>query len=472
MSVCILVIKRSGLGRDHTTTQMNRSTKRWCAIIGSLTVLSLLGLMLLLRSQKPTYHPQLSEREAWATFDASMKSYKTLHRQGLDDLNKQRRVRTLTVLCADQMCGGYGDQMYRVHFFFLMALMSNRVFTIYWGDFYRKATRHLEPNQIDWNVTNTSSVGMCADGQLLCSHAKRYPSTSSFAWSTSKYEEFGEVLFGNEQHVIVHGNVFINPMLICDDSLMDTGRLITEGLEKLGIRAILARGRNQQVYYTQSSLWYSVVLRIIGDMGRFTVEASDPWVHLNHAIFNYLFKFREEILDHVNNVKKVLGINQQPYLALHLRTGFKGTAAEEKWNYLWSLKNWKLFEDESAWSCILGYCHRLADTLIGPNAPIYLATDSTVTKEWAVRVYGSRIRTASFVPFHFAGGSHNQDEKSVWVDFLILSGAQVLVHGDSSYAINAAFLMPIPITRQSWTSHSRTKGCLASHIGNNVTCMC
>eukprot|EP00731_Ephydatia_muelleri_P023060 Em0015g643a len=451
---------------------MKWSVKRTCATIGSLTVLSLLALLLLLRSQKPTYHPRLSEREAWSTFNSSLKSYKALHRRGLDDLKQRGGVRTLTVLCADRMCGGFGDQLYRVHFFFLTALMSNRVFTIYWDDFYRQSTRHLEPNQINWDVANASSIGMCADGQLLCPHMKRYPSTSSFAWSRSKYEEFGEVLFGDEQHVIVHGNVFINPMLICDESLMDTGRFINDGFEKIGVRAILARGRDQQVYYTQSSLWYSVVLHLIGDMGRFTVEASDPWVQVNHAVFNYLFKFRGEILDHVNDVKKALGIDRQPYLALHLRTGFKGTPAEEKWNYLWSLRNWKLFEDESAWSCILRYCHRLADNLIGPNTTIYLATDSTVTKEWAVRVYGNRTRTSPFVPFHSAGGSYNQDDKSVWVDFLILSGGKVLVHGDSSYAINAAFVTPIPISRQSWTALSRKKGCLVSHIGNNVTCMC
>ena len=272
--------------------------------------------------------------------------------------------------------------------------------------------------------------------------------------------------------MIADGNVFINPMLICDESLMDTGRLIDDGFEKLGVKAMLARGRDEGVYYTQSSLWYSTLLRFLGDIGRFTVEASEPWMKLNHAIFNYLFKFRSELLDHVGNVKKELGIDSRPYLALHLRTGFKGTPAEEKWTYLWSFKNWKLFDDESAWSCILGYSHRLADYLIGPNALVYLATDSTVTKQWAIQVYGNRTRTASFVPFHFAGGSDNQDEKSVWVDFLILSSAQVLVHGDSSYAINAAFVAPVSISRQSWTAQSRKKGCLASHIGRNVTCMC
>ena len=439
--------------------------KRLAALILVVVAVGITSLSLHLLRSKPAYHPRLSEREAWSTFNSSLKRYKTLHRRGVEDLD--RGVRTLTVVCADRMCGGVGDQLYRVHFFFLIALMSDRVFTIYWDDFYRKATRHLEQNQVNWDVANSSNIGMCVDG--LCPH-KRYPSTSSFAWSRDKYEEFSKDLFGSELHLIVHGNVFVNPMLLCDESLMDTGSSIDNGFDKLGVKSILARGRAEGVYYTQSSLWYSMLLRLIGDMGRFTVEASQPWVQLNHAVFNYLFKFRSELLDHVGSVKRALGIDRHPYLAVHLRTGFKGTPAEEKWNYLWSLKNWKLFEDESAWSCILGYSHRLADYLIGPNALVYLATDSTVTKEWAMQKYGNRTRTASFTPFHFAGGSDNHDEKSVWVDFLILSGADVLVHGDSSYAINAAFVAPISIARQSWTTQGR--GCLASHIGNNVTCMC
>lgn len=449
---------------------MKTSFKRRAVIVVTVAiVIFLVMLVVLLRSRKPIHYTPLAEIEAWATFDSSLVSYAALHKQASENLER-RGAKTLTVLCADQMCGGFGDQLYRVHLFFLMAVMSGRVFTIYWDDFYRKTTHHLEPNQIQWNVTNTESIGLCAD-TLRCPH-KRYPSTSSFAWSKRKYEEFGQDLFGSEQHLIVHGNVFVNPMLLCDESLMNTGRLIDDGFEKIGVKSILAWGRDKQVYYQQSSLWYSMVLRLVGDMGRFTVEASNPWVRLNHVIFNYLFKFKSDLLVHVSGVKKALGIDKKPYLAVHLRTGFKGTPAEEKWNYLWSLRNWKLFEDEGAWTCILQYCHRLADNMIGPNAPIYLATDSTVTKEWATRLYGNRTRTAPFVPFHFAGGSHDHDERSVWVDFLIMSDAHVLVHGDSSYAISAAFVAPIPIIRQSWTTHSRKKGCLAAHIGNNVTCMC
>ena len=47
-----------------------------------------------------------------------------------------------------------------------------------------------------------------------------------------------------------------------------------------------------------------------------------------------------------------------------------------------------------------------------------------------------------------------------------------MVHGDSSYATNAAFLRPIPIAMQSWVMEDSERGCIVSHVGSNVTCIC
>eukprot|EP00731_Ephydatia_muelleri_P017569 Em0010g667a len=96
----------------------------------------------------------------------------------------------------------------------------------------------------------------------------------------------------------------------------------------------------------------------------------------------------------------------------------------------------------------------LANHLIGPNAPI-----STVAKEWARNHYGSRIRSSTLVPTHFAVGDKNADDTSSWVDLLMLGGSQAMVHGDSSYATNAAFLRPVPIAMQSWILEDSERDC-------------
>ena len=71
-----------------------------------------------------------------------------------------------------------------------------------------------------------------------------------------------------------------------------------------------------------------------------------------------------------------------------------------------------------------------------------------------------------------AQGDKNVDDVSSWVVFLILGGSRAMVRGDSSYATNAAFLRPIPIAMQSWIMQDSARGCMVSHVGSNVICVC
>ena len=95
-----------------------------------------------------------------------------------------------------------------------------------------------------------------------------------------------------------------------------------------------------------------------------------------------------------------------------------------------------------------------------------------IAKEWAKTKYGASVRTAALNPAHFAHASEGQDGKSLWIDFHILGGAQIMIHGDSSYATNAAFLAPIPLFKQAWIWHDDNMKCIVSHLGNSTTCVC
>ena len=64
------------------------------------------------------------------------------------------------------------------------------------------------------------------------------------------------------------------------------------------------------------------------------------------------------------------------------------------------------------------------------------------------------------------------EEVATWLDFFMLAEAKVIVHSESSFSINAAFLKPIPHSFHSWVMYDNDKGCLASYISGNTTCIC
>ena len=267
-------------------------------------------------------------------------------------------------------------------------------------------------------------------------------------------------------------------MFIGDKSLMRTGKMIEEGFQTLGVSSILDTDRYQGVHFTHGSPWYAMLqavglTKVLGilPMNNGHVLASESWVQLNHILFNYLFKFPTGLTTRVEEIKKSLGIDRQSYVAVHLRTGFEGSPQVDSLGTRLLFRNWKFF-DQSAWSCILAYSIQVADNFVGPNTPIYVATDSVMAKEWAKTKYGARVRTAALNPAHFAHASEGQDGKSLWIDFHILGGAQIMIHGDSSYATNAAFLAPIPLFKQAWIWHDDNMKCIVSHLGNSTTCVC
>ncbi|KAL5516581.1 hypothetical protein EMCRGX_G001956, partial [Ephydatia muelleri] len=434
------------------------------------------------RSSSPGYAytpPRLTEQQAWAAFKSSLKQYKDLHKGGVESMRKSGHVRTLTTTCSLKMCNGLGDQLFRIEFAFLLALMSDRVFVIHWDDSLRERTKHIVHNQVNWDVFN-GSLGMCSTDEDNQCRSRVYDRKSifGFSWTEAEYSLFGKALFGPEQHITI-ANFYVNSIFIGDNSMMRAGRLMEEGFEKLGVKTILAKNRYNEVDYYRKAPDYSA-LEWFGLTGLFGiqavnnghVQATDAWIQMNHVIFHYLFTFRNDLLTQVEQMKTALQLNTQPYLAVHLRTGFVGSPHVESFKARqWQFKNWKLF-DESVWPCILSHSINLADRLIGSNAPIYVATDSTVARDWATNLYGSRIRSSTLVPTHFAQGDKNADDVSSWVDFLILGGSRAMVHGDSSYATNAAFLRPIPIAMQSWIMQDSARGCMVSHVGSNVTCVC
>ena len=382
------------------------------------------------------YTSRQTERQAWAAFNSSLERYKEHHRRGVENLRKSGHVRTLTTTCSLKQCNGIGDQLFRIEFAFLLALMSDRVFVIHWDENLRARTKHIRHNQIDWDVFD-GSIGMCstdgggqADREWCRSRVYDRESLFGFSWTEDEYEHFGKALFGPEQHITI-ANYYVNSIFIGDNSMMRAGRLMEEGFEKLGVKTIVAKDRYNQVLYQRKAPDYRAFewlgltgLCHIQPINNGRVQATDAWIQLNHVIFHYLFTFRNDLFTQVEQMKTALQLNTQPYLAVHLRTGFVGSPHVESFKARqWRFKNWKLF-DETTWPCLMNHSFKLADRLIGPNAPIYVATDSIVARDWAKNLYGSRIRSSALVPNHSAHGDKNSNDFSSWVEFLVLGGSQ------------------------------------------------
>ena len=440
--------------------------------------------------------------EDWATFSKKLKSYKAFHAKKLQQLkNGDGSVKTLTWACSQSKCTGLGDQLLRMQFFFLLAMMSDRIFTVYWDEGIKRSSKYLLPNEIDWSYFDQNK-GMCSDDKAVFSGhncAKiTFDATSmwGFGWNSKEFADFGDVLFGSEQHITVTGWVKVYTMYIGNDSIFDPGEKIKAGFENLGLWKLLTMDSENTVHCGHKHFWYHLLHKLgahrimeIPKISSGKVLASEPWLQVSHVIFCYMFKFPQVLVTEVDKVMKWLGINNKEYLALHLRTGFKGMPYEESAATRWIHRNWKMFDDESTWGYILDYSFNLALQRIGPNSIIYLSTDTDIAKERFVIKYHGRLKVmntsathSAFVRSKCEGQSENSPKStdqfspndpyiSMWIDFFLLARAHVVVHGESSFSLAACFLTPVAHLNQVWYMHDDSRNCIASYIGSNSTCI-
>ena len=432
------------------------------------------------------------DTSGWKTFQAALKQYSEFHKLQLNMLKntshpESKTVRTLTWACRQDECSGLGDQFYRIHFFLLMAMMSDRVFTIYWDEGLQRTTKYLLPNQIDWSFFK-ENLGMCEDSHH-CSEQKFFGKTHIFwhSWDARDLSKFSQVLFSSESHITVSGLLRLDTMLATDYTYFQPETLLSQGFDRMGVTDILSLDRNTKVLfkYAGDSVW-SYLSQMLGidsvvqipSQDRGEVEITGPWFYLSQSMMDYLFVFPKDLIDMVDKMQAFLGVEGRRYLAVHLRTGFFGTKIQENLRTRWFHKNVKMFYDEKSWTSIMDHSIKLSKSTIGPNSPIYLSTDSPFAKEWVLRKYSHHnIKSTNLTVVHSAHHSSSCSKEyydanvSFWIDLLLLGRAHMVVHGYSSFAMTAGFLCPIPLSHHSWTITSNELQCLASYILTNVTCI-
>ena len=437
--------------------------------------------------------------ESWRTFTKALREYKTFHEERLRQLKAEdppTTVRTLTWACSQSKCTGLGDQLLRLQFFFLLAMMSDRVFTVYWDEDLKRTSKYLVPNEIDWSYFD-SSKGMCTDDKAVFSGHNcadtTFDATSmwGFGWNRDEFSNFGHVLYGPEQHITVSGWVKINSMYIGNESILQPGYRIKAGFEKLGLTDLLASDPRNTVHCGHKHFWYNLLHKLgannfmeIPEISSGKILASEPWLQMSHVIFCYLFKFPRVLISEVDRLKRSLSIEDKKYLAVHLRTGFKGMPYEESIATKWLHKNWKVFYHEHVWDGIMDYAVNLATERLGLNVPIYLSTDTDVAKHRFLKKYPGQVRVTNFTVTHSAfvrskcKGQKKESQispsdpyMSMWIDFFMLANSHIMVHGESSFSLTASLVKPVSHLNQVWYMQDHDRHCIASYVGSNITCI-
>ena len=358
--------------------------------------------------------------------------YTTLH----DQLHGNTTSRTLTWWCSiHSYCGGLGDRVRGVAYALLLAIFSRRRLVIYWED--QPEGQYLAPHMINWQ-----------DKALY---------------------DFLRLIDGNNNAPPLQDN-FLDPFLCQFQVILDNGKLKNDVdfTDMAYYQRVI--GSNTTHVVVSTNLEPSSLLdpQRYGDQE--WIRAGMRWSNLAHLtateldnivglVFRYLFTVPDKLWAEVYFASEVLGLRPpRPYVALHLRTGFAGMGSQEE-----LARHPKLEHSVSVWNSSLDCAVHTADAYLGVHSPVFLATDSDLVKDIALAKYGARIHTLKSPLVHLDKFSRDPPvelsvrEKEgvlvVWVEFLLLAQAEILVRGESGYSWIAGLVSGMHGNRTVSTKH-------------------
>ena len=354
----------------------------------------------------------------WKKLKEALEEYAVFHQQQAERIGSgDLEVRTISYVCEDKAnCFGIGDQFNRILQILLLAVASNRVLFLDWGEESTKTFKYLLPNRVNWSMKLSSVV------------LKQYPifkklKIKDYLGFMRKVRSDSYTHIRTSTALQVPFRPGINQLLRTDPSM----------LEKLSLNQILN----------------TVSLDVF-----------------NGELLRYLFTFSQEVLRKVDNAQKQMEIFHKPYIGVHIRTGFLGTEHEEVGHF----SKYKIFRTEDVWLNTIKCSLHLSDISSVPDSgkmALYLATDSYRVKELADKEHDRRIKTLNMTLQHVAIHSvdeHNSrqtaDERqesefdressqgvgvvsgvdghmATWIDFLLLARADILVQSTSGFSVAA-----------------------------------
>ena len=341
----------------------------------------------------------------WTSFSSVLLAYKQFHNAQILIMNNSTSdsCRTLVWTC-EGVCSGMGARIRAMEQVFLLSVITNRVFGIYLDDLNRRMMDlYLEPNQIDW--------------------------FSAFQSATSKSDE----------HITIKGSS-------CNSSLL----------------FLLF---SNKMYVTISSqvgnLLHDCSHELKKHMQEVALKSAEDKAVLNGIMHNFLFKFSASLMTKATEALNSLGLSNQHYLAIHLRTGFEGLSIQETPGNTPK----KILQEKKQWAISIKCALSVADNYIKRGSPIFLATDSYNAKNWILDQYGKRIRTVHNITIvhpdkRKSWTSADNEFLGLWIDMVLLARSFMMVRtasGFSTFSSELCFMTPNRIYRlpACWTRPQR-----------------
>ena len=297
---------------------------------------------------------------------------------------KTSDVRRLIWKCEpNDNCGGLLDRIRGITYALLLAVFSRRRLLLYWGMYFLEQS-YLKPNLINWVPQKSDIEGMTS-----------YPVTNWYLSGNEYVPKAMNAIGSNVEKVAINTNFEL------------------EALTRQNFRP----------------QWLTDGMKRTGLAGLSDEEINDVF----GIAFRYLFHFRDDVIQKVQTAKHSLGLDMQKYVAVHVRTGFMGSNPE--------YPHAKLVRKQEQWEQMLTCAVNVADSKIGSNSSIFLASDSRLVHELATKIYGERIKI-------YKAGS-----EAVWVDFFLLAESYIQVRSGadwikrSGFAVGASRICRLPRSR-------------------------
>ena len=362
-------------------------------------------------------HPKSHQKlmtEKFGKFLEALSKYASLHAQNRGSDNAKK----LVWYCGENFCGGLGDRERGLTYALVLAMMSQRVLLFHWQDSRLDNKTYLDPNVIDWRLTekerkkvfeikNPVSVNEAGDSDavMLLSLFSRGPKDTTE--SATKHKSVLQAMVGRRPWIALQSNMF--PSSLVYGRVPVSMDWIKQGMDTLGLNKLSQFEINE----------------VMG------------------LAFRYLFTFSKEIVAETDEARRILGLVNQAYVGVHLRTGFEGSKSHEENNHP------KLIKDRWQWEATLNCAYTHATDRLGKNALLFLATDSALVKAMALQKYKDRVRSLNNSVIHIddftpppeeVGDFEKEGVMSVWVELVLLAEAHSLIIGRSGFSFLAQSL--------------------------------
>ena len=246
---------------------------------------------------------------------------------------KKTSRRLIWICDVYRACGGLADRIKGVTYALTLAILSRRVLLLDWRDRNFGEQAFLQPNMINWQLTEEERNIVYSDDSYHYSDER----LSSPYKTVRRPASYSDPIF-IQLFSILHGIGVATTAKILKSNL----KLLEENWEWVLLASNMEPSSLIDSTKTASLQW---IRQGVGRLGFEKLSKTDI-DGLVGLVFRYLFKFSEELRQEVDSARSVLGLAGKTYVGVHVRTGFAGSLQQE------SVQHPKLYRAPHQWDKI------------------------------------------------------------------------------------------------------------------------